>query len=99
MGRIIATVVVVAALAGAVFYYNSLGDRALREAQEKRVAEFQRQAETLRQENERLKTALAKVQSEESSLAAESETLNKAISQYKATGRMPSVIKLPYPPK
>jgi peptidoglycan hydrolase CwlO-like protein len=98
MGRVIATAIVVAAIAGAIFFYNVRNERAIQQAQQKQIAELMRQAESLRTENEQLKAALAKVQSEQDSLVAQNQALTKAIAQYKATGKMPSV-KLPYPPK
>jgi peptidoglycan hydrolase CwlO-like protein len=98
MGRVIATTIVVAAIAGAIFFYTVRNERAIQDAQQKQIAELMRQAEALRSENEELKTSLAKVQEEENSLVAQNQELSKAIAQYKATGKMPSV-KLPYPPK
>ncbi len=98
MGRIIATAVIVAAIAAAITYYVWLDDQATLEAQKKQIVDLTQQVDTLRHQNEQLSTALSKVQNEESRLAADNETLSKAIAQYKATGKMPE-LKLPYPPK
>jgi peptidoglycan hydrolase CwlO-like protein len=98
MGRVIATTIVVAAIAGAIFFYTVRNERAIQDAQQKQIAELTRQTQALSAENEELKTSLAKVQEEENSLVAQNQELSKAIAQYKATGKMPSV-KLPYPPK
>lgn len=98
MGRVIATAIVVAAIAAGIFFYNLQKQEAIQQAQQKQIAELTRKSDALRAENEQLKEAIAKVQEEENNLVAQNRVLSKAVAQYQATGKMPSV-KLPYPPK
>lgn len=104
MGRVIVAVLAVAAVSGGIIYYVysvSQKDQSVHLADQQQISALQQQAETLRKENEVLKSQLNQVQSEQTRLAAENEALNKAIAQYKATGRMPEIKlpPLPYPPK
>lgn len=98
MGRIIAAVMIVAAIGGGIFYYHGQKQNAIHIDDEKRIADLQQQTSALQNENEQLKAELARVQAEQANLAAQNDALNRAIAQYKATGKMPDV-KLPYPPK
>jgi regulator of replication initiation timing len=107
MGRVIAAVIVVTAIAGGIFYWNwyTQGEEYKKNQQE--ITELHQQTDALKQqaaaltaENERLKAELTKVQTEQANLAAQNDALNKAIAGYKATGKMPDVkLTLPYPPK
>jgi peptidoglycan hydrolase CwlO-like protein len=98
MGRVVVTIIVVGGIAGAIFYYNYRNQQTIMQMQHQQIQQLQDQAASLQKQNDDLKQQLAKVQSEQDRLAAENDTLNKAIAQYKATGKMPA-LKLPYPPK
>lgn len=106
MGRVIAAVVIVTVIAGGIFYWNWYTQGEEYKKNQQQIAELQQQTEVLKQqsealkaENDRLKSDLAKVQAEQTSLAAQNDALNKAIAGYKATGKMPELKPLPYPPK
>jgi type II secretory pathway pseudopilin PulG len=96
MYRYVIAVLIVALLAGAIGW-----ERYQRQADEQRaqarIAELSEQVTKLQQQNSQLKISLDKVQSEETRLVTENETLTKTIEQARVTGRMPE--KLPYPPK
>ena len=106
MARVIITALIVAAIAGGIFYYNSgkqknaikAAQQAIVDAQEKQMADLQSQLAALRKENDDLKSQLAKLQAEQANLAEQNEIMSRAIAQYRATGMMPG-FKLPYPPK
>ena len=91
--------VVVAIIAMIAVYVISVKDEEARKAQESKIVELQGQLQKLQDENNGLKSALAKVQSEEDRLAADNQVLSKALAQAQVTGKVPSTLKLPYPPK
>src|SRR6266849_6133693 len=70
MGRMIIGGVVVAIIAIIAVYVISVKDEEARKAQESKIVELQGQLQKLQDENNGLKSALAKVQSEEDRLAA-----------------------------
>lgn len=94
---------IIAAIAGGAVYYVysvSREDQAVHLADQQQISQLQQQAAALKKENDVLRSQLNQVQGEQTRLAAENETLNKAIAQYKATGKMPEIkMPLPYPPK
>ena len=96
MGRVIITVLVVAIIAGLVFYFYSAGYRTQLDQQTQQMSQLNDQIQKLQSENEQLKAQLSKVQGEQTTLAAQNDELRKAIAQFKATGKMP---ELPPPPK
>ena len=105
MGRVIAGVIVVATIAGGIFYWNWYTQGEEYKKDQQQITQLQQQTDQLKQqtdalkaENDRLKSDLAKVQAEQANLAAQNDALNKAIGTYKSTGKMPN-LKLPYPPK
>ncbi len=103
MGRVLIAVLLVAAIAGGAIYYVysvSQKDQAVHLADQQQISQLQQQAAQLQKQNDLLKSELNQVQAEQTRLSAENETLNKAIGQYKATGKMPEIkMPLPYPPK
>lgn len=96
MGRVIITIVVVAIIAGLVFYFYSAGYRAQLDQQTQQISQLNDETQKLQSENEQLKAQLSKVQGEQTTLSAQNDELRKAIAQFKATGKMP---ELPPPPK
>jgi peptidoglycan hydrolase CwlO-like protein len=96
MGRIIVTIIIVAIIAGVVFYLYSAGYRAQLDQQNNQISQLNDQLQKLQSENEQLKSQLSKVQTEQTTLAAQNEELRKAIAEFKATGKMP---ELPPPAK
>ena len=98
MGRILIGGLVVAIIAIIAGYVISVKDENARKVQESKIVELQDQLQKLQDENNGLKSALAKVQSEEDRLAADNQVLSKALAQAQVTGKVPT-LKLPYPPK
>ena len=99
MGRILIGAAVVAIIAIIAGYMMSVKNEEARKAQESKIVELQGQLQKLQDENDGLKSALAKVQGEEDRLAADNQALSKALAQAQLTGKVPSTLKLPYPPK
>ncbi len=107
MGRVIAAVVIVTTITGGIFYWNWYTQGEEYKKDQQHIAELQQQTDALKQqtealkaENDRLKSDLAKVQAEQTNLAAQNDALNKAIAAYKSTGKMPDLkTTLPFPPK
>ncbi len=98
MLRVVITALVVGAIAGAVLYTVMSRSAQVQQAQQKQIEQLNAQLAATQKENLNLKIALSKVQTEEQNLAMQNDALSKAIAQYKATGKMPTV-NLPYPPK
>lgn len=98
MLRVAITALVAAAIAGVVLYMVISNDARFRQSQQKQIEQLSAQLAAVQKENLNLKIALSKVQAEEQNLAAQNDVLSKAIAQYKATGKMPT-INLPFPPK
>ncbi len=98
MGRMLIGGLVVAIIAIIAVYVISVKDEEARKAQESKIVELQGQLQKLQDENDGLKSALAKVRSEEDRLAADNQELSKALARAQVTGKVPK-LKLPYPPK
>jgi peptidoglycan hydrolase CwlO-like protein len=99
MLRGLAGAVIVAIIAGALFYHYSHTYSDQISAQQTQIAGLKKQLSQLTDQNTQLKTELAKVQAEEANLAAQNAELSKAVASVKATGKLPRHMKLPYPPK
>ncbi len=97
MQRGIIAFLVATLIAGTLGYGWYVHDLALREGQEKQIAELNQRLAKLQADNQRLQADLTKVQDEESKLAANNELLRKALEQARVTGKIPR--SLPYPPK
>ncbi len=98
MLRVVITALIVAAIAGVVFYMVMSDNARVQQAQQEQIEQLNGQLADAQKKTLNLKIALSKVQTEEQNLAMQNDALNKAIAQYKATGKMPTV-NLPYPPK
>jgi len=96
MGRLVIGGVVVAIVAGLLFYFYSGADRAQIDQQTQQISQLNDQLQKLQHENEQLKNQLSKVQAEQNILAAQNEEMRKGIAEFKATGKMPVI---PPPPK
>ena len=86
MGRLLIGGLIVAIIAALLFYFYSSSYR----------TQAQEQAQQVSQLNDQLKAELAKIQGEQTILAAQNEEMRKAIAEFKATGKMPVI---PPPPK
>jgi len=98
MARLIAGIVIGAVIAGAVGWYWMSKEEALLQKQDQQISVLNDQVSRMDKENQQLKTEVAKLQEEETHLAADNDALNKAIAQSKATGKPPVKLVLPYPP-
>jgi peptidoglycan hydrolase CwlO-like protein len=96
MGRLVIGGLVVAIIAGLLFYFYSGGDRTQIDQQTQQISQLNDQLLKLQSENEQLKAQLSKVQAEQNILAAQNEEMRKGIAEFKATGKMPVI---PPPPK
>ena len=96
MGRLVIGGLVVAIIAGLLFYFYSSDYRTQIDQQTQQVSQLNDQLLKLQSENEQLKAQLSKVQAEQNILAAQNEEMRKAIAEFKATGKMPVI---PPPPK
>jgi peptidoglycan hydrolase CwlO-like protein len=96
MGRLLIGGLVVAIIAGLLFYFYSSGYRTQIDQQTQQVSQLNDQLLKLQNENEQLKTQLSKVQAEQNILAAQNDEMRKAMAEFKATGKMPVI---PPPPK
>jgi uncharacterized protein YlxW (UPF0749 family) len=99
MLRVITGAVVVAIIAGVIGWQWSAKQRAAMELQQKQIGDLQQQLSHAQSENSDLSAKLAKVQEEETRLAAENNALSEAIAKSRLTGKAPEVPALPYPPK
>jgi TolA-binding protein len=97
MLKALAGAVVVAIAAAILFAWVSSQHHAEQDRLNQQIDAMNSELGQLREENTHLKGDLAKVQTEQQSLAAQNEDLRKAIAAVKATGKLPS--NLPYPPK
>jgi cell division protein FtsL len=98
MGRVLIGFFVAAIIAGIIFFLMSQNYKAQSEQQAHQIDELNQQISKLQSQNDDLKNALAKVQSEQTVLAAQNDELRKAIATYKATGKMPELVPA-NPPK
>lgn len=96
MARLLIGGLIVAIIAALLFFFYWSSYRTRLDDQTQQISQLNDQLLKLQSENERLKTELSKVQSEQSILAAQNEEMRKAIGEFKATGKMPV---LPPPPK
>lgn len=100
MSRFLLGLLLAAVLAAALFYLWNRQQEQAQERLERQVAQLEQETQTLRKENDRFRTDLAKVQEEEGRLVTENQMLIKEIEQSRLTGKVPSKIpRLPYPPK
>src|SRR5579863_1771266 len=99
MARLIAGIVIGAIIAGAVGWFWMSKEEALLQKQDQQISVLNDQVSRMDKENQQLKTEVAKLQEEETHLAADNDALNKAIAQSKVTGKPPVKLVLPYPPK
>ena len=97
VGRVLIGGLVVAIIGAILFYFYSQSCRIRAAAQAQQISEMDNRLNQLQQDNEQLKSELAKVQEEENKLNAQNTELLKAIGTFKATGKMPAVPS--YPPK
>jgi septal ring factor EnvC (AmiA/AmiB activator) len=96
MGRLLIGGLIVAIIAALLFYFYSSSYRTQAQEQAQQVSQLNDQLLKLQSENDQLKTELAKIQGEQTILAAQKEEMRKAIAEFKATGKMPVI---PPPPK
>ncbi len=97
VGRVLIGAVVVAIVAAILFYFYSHNCQSKSAAQARQISEMSNRLNQLQQDNDQLKSELAKVQDEENKLNALNTELLKAIGTFKATGKMPEPPA--YPPK
>ncbi len=96
MGRLLIGGLIVAIIAALLFFFYSSSYRTQVQEQAQQVSQLNDQLLKLQSENDQLKTELAKIQGEQTILAAQNEEMRKAIAEFKATGKMPVI---PPPPK
>ena len=102
MGKFLAGALGVAAAAAIGFYVWSGQLRSHEQEMSRQVDSMNQQFARQNDENNRLRTELAKVQAEEQALVQQNEQMRKAIATVKATGKLPPGelnLDLPYPPK
>jgi peptidoglycan hydrolase CwlO-like protein len=100
MGKFFAGAFLVLILAVIAFFVWSKVNDSRREQLEAQITQMNNMISQLGDENTRLKGELAKVQSEEQTLAAHNDELRKAIASVKATGKLPPDVNLELnPPK
>ncbi len=101
MGKALVGGLVVAVVAAMILYVYASSCRSAMADQARQIAALGAQLSKLEQQNSELRTNVAKLQSEEESLAAQNDQLRKAIATFKATGKMPpnTTLDLPLPPK
>lgn len=97
VGRVLIGAAVVAIIAAILFYFYSQSCQSKSAAQAQQISQLSNRLNQLQQDNDQLKSELAKVQDEENKLDAQNNELLKAIGTFKATGKMPAVPA--YPPK
>ncbi len=98
MGKALVGGLAVAVVAAAIFYVYASSCRSAMADQARQLSALGTQLSKLEQQNTELRTNLAKLQSEEETLAAQNDELKKSIATFKATGKMPT-LNLPVPPK
>lgn len=96
MARLLIGGLIVAIVAGLLFFFYSSSYRTRLDEQTQQISQLNDQLLKLQSENGQLKAELSKVQNEQNIMAAQNDDLRKAIAEFKATGKMPVV---PPPPK
>jgi cell division protein FtsL len=96
MARLLIGGIIVAILAALLFFFYSSSYRTRLDQDTQQISQLNDQVLKQQNENEQLKAQLAKVQSEQTILAAQNDEMRKAIATFKATGKMP---ELPPPAK
>jgi len=91
MGRLLIGGLIVAMIAALLFYFYSSSYRTRLEEQTQQVSQLNDQLLKAQNENDQLKAELAKVQAEQTILAAQNDEMRKAIGEFKATGKMPVI--------
>ena len=91
MGRLVIGGLVVAIIAALLFYFYSSDYRTQIDQQTQQVSQLNDQLLKVQSENDQLKAELAKIQGEQTILAAQNEEMRKAIAEFKATGKMPVI--------
>ena len=91
MGRLLIGGLIVAIIAALLFFFYSSGYRTRLEEQTQQVSQLNDQLLKAQNENDQLKAELAKVQAEQTILAAQNDEMRKAIGEFKATGKMPVI--------
>jgi peptidoglycan hydrolase CwlO-like protein len=91
MGRLLIGGLIVAIIAALLFYFYSSSYRTRLEEQTQQVSQLNDQLLKAQNENDQLKAELAKVQAEQTILAAQNDEMRKAIGEFKATGKMPVI--------
>ncbi|MGA6971277.1 MAG: hypothetical protein WBY93_06575 [Candidatus Binatus sp.] len=91
MGRLLIGGLIVAIIAALLFYFYSSSYRTRLEEQTQQVSQLNDQLLKAQNENDQLKAELAKVQAEQTILAAQNDEMRKAIAEFKATGKMPVI--------
>ncbi|MGD0120583.1 MAG: hypothetical protein ABSD30_21145 [Candidatus Binatus sp.] len=91
MGRLLIGGLIVAIIAALLFYLYSSSYRTRLEEQTQQVSQLNDQLLKAQNENDQLKAELAKVQAEQTILAAQNDEMRKAIGEFKATGKMPVI--------
>ncbi len=99
MVRVLIGAVVVAIIAGVIGWQWSVRQQAAMDRQQQQINDLQQQLNRAQSDNADLRAKLAKVQDEETHLAAENNALNEAIAKSRLTGKAAEVPPLPYPPK
>jgi peptidoglycan hydrolase CwlO-like protein len=91
MGRLLIGGLIVAIIAALLFYFYSSSYRTRLEEQTQQVSQLNDQLLKAQNENDQLKAELAKVQAEQTIMAAQNDEMRKAIGEFKATGKMPVI--------
>jgi peptidoglycan hydrolase CwlO-like protein len=99
MARIIVTALVVLIIAGVAGYFWAAHEQTQIANQQAQMTALGDQLNKMTEENTQLRSEIAKVQDEETHLAAQNNALNEAIAKARLTGKIPDKIDLPYPPK
>jgi peptidoglycan hydrolase CwlO-like protein len=96
MARLMVGGLIVAIIAAILFFLYSSSYRTRIEAQAQQISQLNEELLKLQNENEQVKSELAKVQAEQNTIAAQNEEMRKMIASFKATGKLPPN---PPPPK
>jgi peptidoglycan hydrolase CwlO-like protein len=91
MARLLIGGLIVAIIAALLFYLYSSTYRSRLADQAQQISQLNDQLLKVQNDNDQLKAELAKVQGEQTILAAQNDQMRKAIAEFKATGKMPSI--------